>query len=76
MTRHAAKYCVAIAQQATWNPSMIGQYRVIRGDGHEIATGREDLDEFTLEHAARDSLNLTPSERAALASIARWHGHR
>lgn len=57
MTGAAAEYCVAFAQEVSRTPSLIGEYRVIRGDAHLIASGRDELDEFALEVSARDRAN-------------------
>jgi very-short-patch-repair endonuclease len=72
LTRAAAEYCVAFAQEVSRNPALRGEYRVIRGDAHLIASGRDELDEFTLEQSARNSLNLTPSEIGKMGASARY----
>lgn len=63
LTLTAAKYCVAYAQQVSREPSLIGEYRVIRGDAQLVASGRDQLDEFSLEQASRYGINIPPSER-------------
>jgi len=40
---NAANYVAAFVQQVRCNPSLRGEYRVIRGDGYEVASGRDDL---------------------------------
>lgn len=42
----AAHYAVAFADEASRNPSLIGEYRVVRGDGQLIATGRCEGNDF------------------------------
>ncbi len=76
ITAAAAEYCIAYAQQVSRNPSLIGEYRVIRGDAHLITAGRGELDQFALEQSARDSVKRTPSELAAHASSIRWQRYR
>ena len=73
LTSKAAEYVVALADQASRNPALVGEYRVIRGDAHEIAAGRGQLDNLTNELLPRGSLN--PEEQARRASLIRWHGH-
>lgn len=43
-----ADYVVALHQEASSNPSLRGQYRVVRGDGELVASGSDDLDKLTL----------------------------
>lgn len=43
----AAEYIIALCQQASSDPSLIGQYRVIRRDGKLMASGCSDDDDFT-----------------------------
>ena len=72
LTDDAAEYCVAFAQEVSRDPSLIGEYRVIRGDAHLIASGRGELDQFALEQSARNGLNLTPSEIGKMGASARY----
>lgn len=72
LTLASAEHCVTLAQEASRNPAVIGEYRVIRGDAHEIARGRDELDEFSLEQSARNSANLTPSEIGKLGASTRY----
>lgn len=44
----AADYAIAYAKQASRNPSLVGEYRVIRGDAQLMASGGVDEDHFTL----------------------------
>lgn len=46
MTSSAADYVVAFANEVTRNPALIGEYRVVRGDGHLITSGRADDGQF------------------------------
>jgi very-short-patch-repair endonuclease len=46
ITVAAADYTVSYVQEASSDPSMIGKYRVIRGDGKFLAAGGLDDDEF------------------------------
>lgn len=43
----AANYVVAFTEQARRNPSAVREYRVIDGEGQEVARGRADGDELT-----------------------------
>ncbi len=70
LTITAAEYCVTFAQQASREPSLIGEYRVIRGDAHLITTGRDELDQFSLEHAARHCIDSAEHVRRAVAGRA------
>ena len=44
----AADYLVTLAEQARVDPTLPGQYRVIRGDGQLVASGSREDDEFPL----------------------------
>lgn len=55
MTAAVAEYVIAFADEVRRDPSLMGEYRVIRGDGHVIATGRADDGQFSGIAAARDS---------------------
>lgn len=48
LTEAAADYVVSFHEQASGDPPMRGQYRVIRGDGKELPTNGRDLDELTI----------------------------
>lgn len=56
LTSKAAEYVVSLANEASGNPSLIGEYRVIRGDAHEITAGRGQFDNFTNEFSPRGCL--------------------
>lgn len=56
---HAADYIVAFTQEADRDPSLRGQYRVIRGCGEELSRGEGELDERALVPSQR----RTPSDR-------------
>lgn len=43
----AADYIVTFLQEISSNPTSVGQYRVIRGDGKELAKGSADSDNIT-----------------------------
>lgn len=49
----AADYAVALVEQARRDPSLVGQYRVIRGDGELVAEGSADDDHLAAIPAAR-----------------------
>jgi len=49
LSETAADYVVARLNEISRNPSLIGQYWVIRGDGKEVAAGRDDLDQLTIK---------------------------
>lgn len=57
MTLAAAEQVITYAQHVSRNPATIGEYRVIRGDGNLIASGRCDDGEFAGVPPARDSVN-------------------
>lgn len=42
----AANQVITFANSASWNPTLLGEYRVVRGDGYLIARGRCDDGEF------------------------------
>lgn len=44
----AANYVAAYIEEARGDPSLVGEYRVIRGDGQLVAQGRDDLDKLTV----------------------------
>jgi very-short-patch-repair endonuclease/predicted HTH domain antitoxin len=46
LTAQAAEEVVAYANLVSRNPTLLGQYRVIRGDGHTITIGRCDDGQF------------------------------
>lgn len=46
LTDDAADYVVSLAEEAKRDPSLIGEYRVIRGTGELFATGRGDGNEL------------------------------
>jgi len=48
LTPACADYLVALIEQARRDPSMRGEYRVVRGDGKEFARDRDNLDNITL----------------------------
>jgi len=45
LLHEAADYLVSLVEQAKCDPSLVGQYRVIRGTGEFVAQGRLDRDE-------------------------------
>lgn len=54
LTRSAAHYVREFVEEASVNPTLIGEYRVIRGDGQLVTIGRADDEEFTVIPPARD----------------------
>lgn len=54
MTAAAAEHVIAYANKVSRDPSALGEYRVIRGDGNLIASGRCEDDEFAGIPPARD----------------------
>ncbi|MFL0711665.1 MAG: helix-turn-helix domain-containing protein [Microcella pacifica] len=48
LTRAGADQVVAYVQQASRNPSPVGQYWVLRGDGQLMSSGGDEGDDFTL----------------------------
>lgn len=60
ISRNAALEIVAIAEEARRNPSTIGEYWVVRGDGEILATGRPDDDEWAFVPSARANLHARP----------------
>lgn len=48
LTSEAADYIVATLEEARRDPSLIGEYRVIRGNGELLSRGRVNDDSFTL----------------------------
>lgn len=57
LRRTAAERVVAFAKDVGRQPTMLGEYRVFRGDGHLIAGGRADDDEFAGIPPARHGEN-------------------
>lgn len=55
MTPAVADYVVAVVDEVRRNPALIGEYRVVRGDGYLIASGRANDDEFAGIPSARQS---------------------
>lgn len=53
----ALEYILSYAQLPSRNPSSGGEYRVIRGDGQLLATGKADDDEFPLIPPPKATLN-------------------
>lgn len=53
----AADYLITLAEEARRDPSLVGQYRVIRGDGELVAGGSVDDDEFPLVPPSVRGLN-------------------
>jgi len=49
LTVEAADYVVAFLEQVRGNPSLIGQYRVIRGDGKDVTIDGTNLDYLTVK---------------------------
>lgn len=72
MTSKAAEQVITWANQFSRDPSSLSEYRVIRGDGHIIATGTEG-NEFTGIPASRSGLNR--SEVGRLGCLVRWRDH-
>jgi hypothetical protein len=70
MDEGAANYVAALCDAAKSDPSLVGEYRVIRGTGELIASGRPDGDEWTaiLSDKSRPNrgrgLNLSLSKKA------------
>ena len=56
LTSVAADYLVAYADETRRNPSLVGEYRVIRGDGQLLARGRREDYELTGIQPARHGL--------------------
>lgn len=48
LTFAATDYVAAFLKELRSNPSSVGQYRVIRGDGQELARGSADTDDITI----------------------------
>lgn len=46
ITESAANYIISIVEQSSTDPSLCGQYRVIRGDGKFLVSGGIDNDDF------------------------------
>lgn len=57
LTPAAADYVVAYVDETRRNPALVGEYRVIRGDGELIARGRREDYELTGIQPARHGLN-------------------
>jgi very-short-patch-repair endonuclease len=53
----SADYIASLAEQASRDPSLRGQYRVIWGDGEVVPTQGRQLDEFATVPAHRSGLN-------------------
>jgi very-short-patch-repair endonuclease len=47
ISAQAADEVVAFVEQARCDPTLRGEYRMIRGNGHFVASGRENLDHLT-----------------------------
>lgn len=54
LTLAASDYLRTFVKEARINPSLIGEYRVIRGDGQLVSVGRADGEQFTVIPPARD----------------------
>lgn len=60
LTTDCADYLVALIEEARRDPSLRGEYRVIRGDGQEVARDRDNLDHVTLVPSYRRSDDARP----------------
>lgn len=58
----AAEYVVATLKETRRDPSLVGQYRVIRGDGELLAVGSTESDSFTLVHPSIRGLGTRPGD--------------
>lgn len=58
ISAEAADYVIAFAEQTRIDPPVIGQYRVIRGDGELFAAGHADDDDFPLVRPSVRGLNV------------------
>ena len=59
----AADYIVAFAQEIRSQPPSICQYRVIRGDGYELARGQADSENVSPIAPGCESFNGSPSNK-------------
>jgi len=59
----AADYIVAFAQEIRGQPPSICQYRVIRGDGYELARGQADSENVSPIAPGCESFNGSPSNK-------------
>lgn len=66
----AADYAVAFAEESRRDPAAVREYRVIRGDGEFIASGRADDYQLTYIPAARSGMSA--SEVGRLGCAVRW----
>jgi len=62
LAERAADYVVAFLDELRRNPPTISQYRVIRGDGHELARGQADGDNISLVAPGYESANARASD--------------
>lgn len=58
-----ADYIIAALDELRSQPSPSGQYRVIRGDGYELARCQFDVQDFTLIVPGYESLNGSPVDQ-------------
>lgn len=60
LTERAADYATAFRDQVRRDPALIGEYRVIAGDGETLSRGRVDDGEFTLVPPPRGRIKCRP----------------
>lgn len=62
LTRGCANYVASLVEESRRNPSLVGEYRVIRGNGELLARGRVEDDSFTLVQPSIRGLGTRPGD--------------
>lgn len=63
LTREGTDYVVAYCHEVRGHPTLVGEYRVIAGNGELLARGRLEGDQFTLVPPPRGRLDTRPRHR-------------